>query len=116
MNALLAGIVATAVAVAPSPVPSRDGVEQPACETPSASEYVGPTLTVDEVEARSLKDIQKSPHAPQVAFGFINAKWMSMRDALAPGDTLHVFQGPDREGFLAMRGRCVIARIVTSID
>lgn len=116
MSALLAGIIATAVNVTPSPVLGRDIVEQRACELPRTSEYVGPALTVDQVEAQSLRMIQGSPRVPQVPFGFINAKWLSVREALAPDDTLHVFQGRDQEGILAMRGGCVVARIVTSID
>ena len=116
MKALLAGIFATVVSLTPALTLACDSTEQITCDRPSASEYIGPTLTVGEVEAQSLKEIRASPRSPQIPFGYISAKWLAIKSSLQPGDTLHVFQGPGVEGFLAMRGPCVVARIVTSID
>jgi hypothetical protein len=116
MKTLQAGILAAVIGVASAPVLAGDATEQVTCDKPSATEYIGPTLTVDEVEAQSLKEIRESPRSPQIPFGYNNAKWLALKSSLKPGDTLHVFQGLGVEGFLAMRGPCVVARIVTSID
>jgi hypothetical protein len=53
-------------------------------------------LTVAEVEAKSLQELQNAPRScPKVPFGYANASWVKLKEHIQPGDEILFIRSPD---------------------
>lgn len=77
--------------------------------------FLGPALTIPQVEATSLRKIAGSPTAPQVPFGYTNSEWLRLKDDMRPGDTVHEFKTGISGGHMVLRGKCLVGQITSWI-
>ena len=112
----------------PNSTPATDQTTVQKTQTKSLCEQIypktklGPPLNVREVEAESIKEMelqgQSNPegsNAPVVPFGYINAEWASLKSVIKPGNTLHKFTEVGSEGYLVLRGQCIVGQMWTAI-
>ena len=77
----------------------------------SAYKKVGPAMSVEQLEARSLQEMKEHPDVPQVPFGYENAAWLELKEKMRPGDTLHDFETDVTGGVILVRGDCAIDQL-----
>lgn len=93
-----------------SPPPAQDA----ACMPLSSSFTIGPALLQSQVEQKSLATLETAPSkVPRVPFGLLNAKWLALMRSMQSSDTIHRFCTDSTEGYLVLRGSCVVGKIVT---
>jgi hypothetical protein len=79
-------------------------------------------LTVAEIEAKSLEELQNAPHrCPRVPFGYINAHWIRLKDQIQPGDEILFISSTEKsvhilEGYILVRKNKIIDMFVMSIE
>jgi hypothetical protein len=79
---------------------------------------VGRSYSVGELEAIGKAFAAQNPAVPQVPFAYANRRWNHMKSLMQPGDTLREFDNPmvgpglpTPDGYVLMRGQCVIAML-----
>ena len=90
-------------------------VEESTCLPVTAYKFVGPALDISQVEAISLRKMKASRDAPQIPFGYKNAKWLALKAGLKPGDTIHSFETDTTGGYLVQRDLCVVGQMTSWI-
>ncbi|GAA4861128.1 hypothetical protein GCM10023332_11450 [Luteimonas vadosa] len=72
--------------------------------------FVGPTLSVSQVESASLKKMAGTPTAPQVPFGYMNYEWLRLKELMLRGDSIRQFKTDVTGGHMVLRGKCVVGQ------
>ncbi len=86
-------------------------------------ELSGP-LALEEIERRHMVQIEQGGTTRTVLFGRLNEKWLALRAQRASGDQFIHFRSASatwgslagREGYLLVRGQCVVDGIVTFVS
>ena len=79
-------------------------------------------LTIAQVEQESLEETTKSPHVPQVPFGYANDKWNKLKSQYKDGDEFYFFAADSRRyfqgtaGYVLIRDNELVDLIVTGIS
>ena len=80
-----------------------------ACDRPPEyMKFHGEPLSVAEAEAKSLEEMKKTPKAPQVPFGYQNAKWEALKSKMRPGDKLFQYSAGGHGGHVLVRNGCIV--------
>ena len=87
------------------------------CEPlPSGYRLLAQNYSVSELESLGLRFAARNPAVPQVPFAYAHRGWIQMRDLYRPGDELREFDSPhlgpggsSPDGFVLMRGKCMIS-------
>ena len=80
--------------------------------SPSGINYLGPELTVAQVEQASVERLGDS-NAPKVPFGYQNSKWIELKALMHSGDTIHAYSTGMSGGHLVLRGSCFVGGITS---
>lgn len=86
------------------------------CEVLSKEMELEPAVSIEKAERQSLKEQAEDtppdePDVPKVPFDDTYVQWVSLKDNMMPGDTLHRFNGQGHGGYLVMRGNCVVGKM-----
>jgi len=73
---------------------------------------LGPAMSLEAVEAKSLGELKQFPEVPQVPFGYGNKEWRVLRANYQSGDALHEAWTQNTGGsFLLIRQGCIVGSV-----